>query len=160
MVVSFRHRRIFLPSGCYPCSRAFAELCRHKSMVFMVLVVLLLQIPIQGDVLIDGQRFPTCMTSDQLKLSIRHAAVPSQPRNCLMAEGVGRSLHTGFLGVLLDDLPDPACRVFASPASLKQPTVVGMSRNVGPQGCGKALAKQNVTILAAFSQIDPDLAVL
>ena len=46
----------------------------------------------------------------------------------------------------------------AVPLGLEEPPVVGVSSDVGSQGGGEGLAEEDVTVLAAFALVDPDLA--
>ena len=65
------------------------EILRSQFDLFHRLLIPLLQFFIQGDVLVDGQSFPTRMTRDQLKLGIGKARIAGQPRYALVAEGMG-----------------------------------------------------------------------
>lgn len=121
-------------------------------------LVLLLQVAIQGYVLADRQRFPSGVARDELKLGIGQTRVSGQPGDRLMSEGVRCRLGACLLGILLDDLLHPAGGKPRGPFRLEEPTVAGVGGDVRPDRCGEALAEQHVAILAALSLVHPDLA--
>ena len=95
---------------------------------------LLLQFPIQGNMLIDGQRLPSGMARDQLQFGVGQSRMAGQPRNCLMPESVRRSLHPGFFCIHFDDLLDSPRGILRVSAGLEQPPIVRMSRSMGTKG--------------------------
>lgn len=94
--------------------------------------------------LVDGERLAACVAGDKLKLGIGEAAMPRQPGDSLMPEGVGRADDTSGFGVELHDLLDAAGRVLRVPAGLEQVAVAEMGREVRPQGRGEALAEEDI----------------
>jgi len=110
--------------------------------------------------LVDGQGFTTSMAGNQLQFGIGQAAVPGEPCNTLVPEGVGSGFHPGLFGIFLDDLLNPPGGEFAVPPRLEEPAVVRVGRDMGSQGRGEGLAEENVAVLAAFALIDKDFAVL
>ncbi|KKK86164.1 hypothetical protein LCGC14_2765970, partial [marine sediment metagenome] len=64
----------------------------------------LLQFLVEGDVLVDGQRFPARVPGDELSFGVGQAGIAGQPSDALVAEGMGRGPNPGLLCVLLDDL--------------------------------------------------------
>ena len=98
------------------------------------------------------------MTGDQLKLGIGQAAIPGQPRDRLVPEGVRSRFDSSLVGVLGDNLLDPSRAELAMPLSLEEPSVVRVGCDVGSQGRGEALAEEDVAVLRALALVDSDLA--
>ena len=110
--------------------------------------------------LIDCQSFSPRMAGYQLKLGIGHSRMSGQPGDALMPKRVRRGSDARLLGVKLHNLLDSPGRVSRVASSLEKPTVVRMSGNVRPQGRGKRLAEQNISVLVALAAVDPDFVVL
>ncbi len=108
--------------------------------------------------LVDSQCLTSSVTGYQLKLGIRQTTVPGQPGDRLVPKRVRGRLHASLFGVHGDNLLDTTCRELAVSLSLEDPTVMRVSCDVRSQRRGEAFAEQDVAILRAFSQIDPDLA--
>ena len=98
--------------------------------------------------LVDCQRFPPSVSSYELEFGISHARMAGQPSNALVPESVGRGVYPCFLGIMFDDLLHPPGRELAISTGLKQPAIVGMGGDVRPQGSGKPLSEQDISVLA------------
>src|SRR5687768_6720213 len=101
------------------------------------LLVLLLQVAIEGDVLINGQGFPASMARDELKLGVGQAGMPGQVGSRLMAKTVGRGLHASLPSVTLHDLRDTAGPVLRVSPGLEPPAVLLTSGDMRPDSGGK-----------------------
>jgi hypothetical protein len=121
-------------------------------------LILGFQIAVEGYVLINRQRLTPGVTGDQLKLGIRQAAMPGQPSDRLVPEGVRGRLDPSLFGVLRDNLLDPPGAELAVPLCLEDPPIVRMSAHMRPKGSGEAFPKEDVAILRALAQVHPDLA--
>jgi hypothetical protein len=75
--------------------------------LFHRLLVLLLQVAIQGYVLVDGERLTASMARDQLQFGIGQLGMTGQPRNRLMPESMRRRFDPSLVCILLDNLLYP-----------------------------------------------------
>lgn len=125
---------------------------------FHRLLVALLKLAIQGDVLVDRQRFTAGMARDQLQFGVCKPRMLRQPRNRLMPERVRRGVHASTVGVVPDDLLDTPGRELRVAPSLEEVAVGWMGSDMRPQRRGEALAEEDVAILATLALVDPDLA--
>jgi hypothetical protein len=82
-------------------------------------LILGFKIAVESHVLINSQGLTPGMTGDQLKLGIRQAAMPGQPSDRLVPEGVRGRLDPSLFGVLGDNLLDPPGAELAVPLCLE-----------------------------------------
>jgi hypothetical protein len=93
-----------------------------------------------------------------LKFSVSHATVASEPGYAHVTEAVWGSPHACLLDVLRDDLLDPPRAELAVSLRLEEPAVLGVGGDVRSQRSGEGLAEKDEAVLAAFAEIDADLA--
>lgn len=126
----------------------------HRPLIFCF------QFTVECHVLINCQRLTSSVACDQLKFSVCHSRVPSQPSDGLVAEGVRSGFYFGFLGIHLDDLLHSASAVLARSLGLEEPSIFRMRSNVSAKCSGEGLAEQNISILAPLSLTHEDFADL
>jgi len=94
-------------------------------------LILCFEVAIESHVLVDSQGLPSGMSRDQLKLSVSQAAVPGQPCDRLVPEGVRGRFDACLFGVLGHDLLDPPGAELAMPLGLEEPAVSRVGSDVG-----------------------------
>src|SRR5262249_19483310 len=104
-------------------------------------LILPLQVTIERDMLVNGQRLPPGMAGDQLQFGVGQAAVTGQERDGLVAERVRVGADAGPLGVVPDDLLDAASGVLRRLPAGEQVAILRPARQVRPQGRSEYLPK-------------------